>query len=127
MEQKTPSDQDAGATRRRMRMLRELEAYGIPPDVVVAALKLAAALAVGALAVPLAALLLVSHTDSVARQPPAEGEVGVEFVTLPDGASPSGTAAPDAISRPVPPTPVAQPDTPQRDVHSDGGQFFLAP
>ena len=90
MEQKTPSGQDAGATRRRMRMLRELEAYGIPPDVVVAALKLAAALAVGALAVPLAALLLVSHTDSVAKQQPAEGEVSVEFVTLPDGASPSG-------------------------------------
>lgn len=116
-----PGKQDmrgSGLDPRRARMLREVESFGFEWRVVFEAGRLVAAMAVGALLTFWLAGHRPSNADTAMYR--AGGSGGAASVARVPAASPEERGEP-ALLAPLAAPAAGALDTPQRDVHSDGG------
>ena len=105
-----------GLDPRRARMVREVDAFGFKWRVLLEGGRLVAAMAVGAILT----FGLISHPSSTANTRSPASTAGVAPPAIAPAASPEEQGLPQLLA------PLAAPskaigDTPQRDVHSDGG------
>lgn len=113
MEQQQQTPDNPSAERRRARMLRELESFGMDLSLLGDLLKYGAAMAVGALLT----LWITSNTSAAFVSPvgqlqptPQAARAGAQ-----QGAAPAGIADQKHADKQA----TTQTDTPQRDVHND--------